>query len=137
MGARVLISDGWYYIAAHGVPETPADLAGHNCITFTFGRTPGEWPFRDPGSATVYTSPAPGNLRAASGSIARQLCLRDLGVARVGKFHVEKDIAEGRLVEVLAGYNPEEPEEIHAVFAGHEHLAARIRAFVDFLAERV
>ncbi|QRM54657.1 LysR family transcriptional regulator [Sinorhizobium sp. BG8] len=125
------------YLERRGVPQKPEDLAHHNCITFTFGRAPGEWPFRDPGSAAVYSSPAPGNLRAASGSVARQFCLQGLGIARIGKFHVEKDLQSGALVEVLEDYNPLEPEQVHAVFAGHEHLAARIRAFIDFLATRI
>jgi DNA-binding transcriptional LysR family regulator len=125
------------YIARRGQPKTPAALATHNCITFAFGRTPGEWPFRDPAGASVYLSPAVGNLRAASGSIARLLCLQGLGIARIGKFHVERDLECGALVEVLEDYNPIEPEQFYAVFAGHEHLAARIRAFIDFLAERV
>lgn len=125
------------YLARRGMPRTPADLASHNCITFTFGRTPGEWPFRDPGESTVYPAPAAGNLMAASGSVARLLCLQGLGIARIGKFHVEGDIAAGVLVEVLADYNPEQPEQVHAVYVGHEHLAARIRAFIDFLAEKI
>ncbi|CAN7489132.1 LysR family transcriptional regulator [Pararhizobium sp. LjRoot235] len=125
------------YLARRGEPKTPADLAGHNCITFAFGRTPGEWPFRDPGGSSVYLSPVSGNVQAASGSIARHLCLQGLGIARIGKFHVERDLEKGALVEVLKDYNPIEPEQFYAVFAGHEHLAARIRAFIDFLAERV
>lgn len=125
------------YLARRGTPRTPADLAAHNCITFTFGRAPGEWPFRDPGESVVYPAPATGNLMAASGSVARLLCLQGLGIARIGKFHVEGDIAAGVLVEVLADYNPEQPEQVHAVYVGHEHLAARIRAFIDFLAEKI
>ena len=51
-----------------------------------------------------------------------------------GAFHVEEDIADGRLVAVLEDYNADDIELIHAVYVGHEHLAARIRTFVDFLA---
>ena len=125
------------YLARYGTPQRPEDLAAHNCITFTFGRNPGEWLFRDPESNAPYTRPAPGNVQASSGSIARNLCLTGLGIARIGKFDVDPDIDGGRLVEVLADYNPHEPEQVHAVFAGHEHLAARIRAFIDFLAAKV
>lgn len=125
------------YLARHGVPQTPDDLIHHNCITFTFGRNPGEWLFRDPVSRATYTRPAPGNVQASSGSIARNLCLTGLGIARIGKFDVDPFIDKGALVEVLADYNPHEPEQVHAVFAGHEHLAARIRAFIDFLAAKM
>ncbi len=125
------------YLARHGTPLTPDELIHHNCITFTFGRNPREWLFRDPVSRATYTRPAPGNVQASSGSIARNLCLTDLGIARIGKFDVEPFIEKGALVEVLADYNPHEPEQVHAVFAGHDHLAARIRAFIDFLAAKM
>jgi DNA-binding transcriptional LysR family regulator len=125
------------YLARYGTPQRPEDLTAHNCITFTFGRNPGEWLFRDPAGNAPYTHPAPGNVQASSGSIARNLCLTGLGIARIGKFHVEPDIDSGRLIEVLKDYNPHEPEQVHAVFAGHEHLAARIRAFIDFLAAKM
>lgn len=125
------------YLARHGTPKTPAELIHHNCITFTFGRTPGRWPFRDPGHSAVYLAPAPGNLSAASGSVAQQLCSQGLGIARIGKFAIRRELERGELVEVLEDYNPVEPEQVHAVYVGHEHMAARIRAFIDFLADRV
>jgi DNA-binding transcriptional LysR family regulator len=125
------------YLARHGAPRTPDELIHHNCITFTFGRNPHEWLFRDPISRANYTRPAPGNVQASSGSIARNLCLTGLGIARIGKFDVEPFIEKGALVEVLEDYNPHEPEQVHAVFAGHDHLAARIRAFIDFLAGKM
>ena len=46
-------------------------------------------------------------------------------------------MAQGRLVTVLEPYNANEIEEIHALYIGHAHLAARIRAFIDFLAGRL
>lgn len=58
-----------------------------------------------------------------------QLCLDGLG-----RFHVEPGIAAGTLMPVLEDFNPGDIEIAHAAFAGHEHLAARIRAFIDFLA---
>jgi DNA-binding transcriptional LysR family regulator len=50
---------------------------------------------------------------------------------------VDRDIAAGRLVPILEDFNNGERQVTHAVFVGHEHLATRVRAFVDFLAERV
>ncbi len=70
-----------------------------------------------------------GNVLVSIGAILRQLCLDGLG-----RFHVEPDIAAGTLMPVLEDFNPGDIEIAHAVFAGHEHLAARIRAFIDFLA---
>ncbi|MDP9835757.1 DNA-binding transcriptional LysR family regulator [Neorhizobium huautlense] len=125
------------YVATHGVPGTPVDLERHNCINFNFRRSVEGWPFRDPKTGKTELLPVSGNLKASTGSIIRQLCLDGLGIGRVGRFHVEPDIAAGHLVALLEDFNPEDIEEIHAVYAGHEHLAARIRAFIDFLAERL
>jgi len=125
------------YLERYGLPGTPDDLDRHNCLLFNFRRGVDEWPFRDPGSETAYTKEVFGNFRANNGPTVRRLCLEGLGLARVGQFHVQPDIDAGRLVPVLEPFNLEDIELIHAVFVGHEHLAARIRAFIDFLAERI
>ncbi|NMN71552.1 LysR family transcriptional regulator [Rhizobium sp. 57MFTsu3.2] len=125
------------YLDAKGTPKTPQDLAVHNCFTFNFRRALNEWPFRDPGSSEVYRVPVSGNTTVNSGMIMRRLCLSGSGLGRVGLFHVQPDIDAGRLIPLLEEYNPADIEQIHAVFAGHEHLAARIRAFIDFLAEHL
>ncbi|MBX4984678.1 LysR family transcriptional regulator [Rhizobium lentis] len=125
------------YLKMHGVRKTPQDLADHNCFSFNFRRSLNEWPFRNPGSSEVYRLPISGNTSVNSGMIIRRLCLAGSGLGRVGLFHVQPDIDSGLLIPVLEDYNPEDIELIHAVFAGHDHLAARIRAFIDFLVEHV
>ncbi|MCZ4089959.1 LysR family transcriptional regulator [Sinorhizobium psoraleae] len=137
LDSRQVIVAAPRYLEAHGVPRTPDDLAQHNCFTFNFRRSLDGWPFRDPGSSNVHVRPVTGNMQANSGAIVRNLCLSGLGLGRVGQFHVQPDIDAGRLVPVLEDYNPEDMERVHAVYAGHEHLAARIRAFIDFLVERI
>ncbi|WP_105381812.1 LysR family transcriptional regulator [Neorhizobium alkalisoli] len=125
------------YLQKQGTPETPDDLARHNCINFNFRRAVEGWPFRDPKSGRRDILPVSGSLKASSGSIIREFCLAGLGIGRVGRFHVEPDIEAGRLIPVLEDFNPEDIEEIHAVYAGHEHLAVRIRTYIDFLAARL
>ncbi|MBP2560431.1 DNA-binding transcriptional LysR family regulator [Neorhizobium galegae] len=131
----VIASPG--YLERHGVPKAPAELIDHNCINFNFRRAVEGWPFRDPKTGSRELLPVSGSLKASNGSIIRQFCLDHLGIGRVGRFHVEPDIEAGRLVPVLEDFNPEDIEEIHAVYAGHEHLALRIRAYIDFLAARL
>ncbi|MCE6076820.1 LysR family transcriptional regulator [Agrobacterium vitis] len=121
------------YLQTYGTPKTPQDLIGHNCFSFNFGRSLNEWPFRDPVSSDVYRLPISGNTMVNSGMIMRRLCLAGSGLGRVGQFHVQPDIDAGFLTPVLEEYNAEDIEMIHAVYTGHEHLAARIRAFIDFI----
>lgn len=125
------------YLKKHGTPKSPEDLDQHNCIGFNFRRSLDEWPFRDPGNDSVYTKAITGNIQVSSGSIKRQLCLLGVGIGRIGEFHVRPDIEAGELVPILEDYNGGDTELVHAVYAGHEHLAARIRAFIDFLVERI
>ncbi len=125
------------YLAQHGTPQVPGDLVRHNCINFNFRRSVDGWPFRDPAAGRRELLPVAGNLKASSGSIIRRFCLSGLGIGRVGRFHVEPDIESGRLTPVLEDFNAGDTEQIHAVYAGHEHLAVRVRAFIDFLAERL
>ncbi len=134
--AKVIVASP-AYLEAHGTPRTPADLADHNCFRFNFRRSLNEWPFRDPGSTEVYRLPVSGNSSVNSGMIMRRLCHAGMGLARVGRFHVQPDIESGALVPVLEDHNPGDTETIHAVYVGHEHLAARIRAFIDFLTQHV
>jgi len=122
------------YFARHGRPETPDDLPRHNCLNFNFQRRLDEWPFQDP-AAGVRTIAVSGNMKANNGETMRQLALAGLGIARLSAWHVGPDVACGRLEVVLEDFNPGDREPVHAVYIGHEHLASRIRAFVDFLAE--
>lgn len=125
------------YLAKNGMPQHPADLAAHNCLRFNFRRSMDDWPFLSKDGQTVEAHDIAGNMLVSSGAILRQLCLDGLGLGRIGRFHVEPDIAAGTLVPVLEAFNPGDIEVVHAVFAGHEHLAARIRAFIDFLVEKI
>ena len=124
------------YLARHGTPATPTELAQHRGIGWTFSRMIGGWPFQEATGTTIIAVPSV--VRASDGEVARQLALGGAGIARLSRFHVGADIVAGRLVSVLENFNPGDREDIHAVFLGRGGpLPARVRAFVDFLAERV
>jgi DNA-binding transcriptional LysR family regulator len=124
------------YLASHGEPRTPADLAKHNLIGFNFARSVEGWPFRVDGA--LISIAAVGNTQVGDGEIARQLAVAGIGLARLGRFHVEAEIAAGRLVTVLDDFNPGDIEVIHAVYLGQGgFVPARMRAFIDFLARNV
>jgi len=125
------------YLDRRGLPLAPQDLDRHDCLRFNFRRSQDEWPFRDPATGRHYALAISGSVLGNSGVVLRQLALDGVGLARLGRYHVAEDIAAGRLVPVLEEHNAGEIEEVHALFLGHQHLAARVRAFVDFLVEEV
>jgi DNA-binding transcriptional LysR family regulator len=123
------------YLARHGTPALPEDLHAHNCLNFNFRRAEPIWPFRQDGRDIVLS--VKGNIEANNGETLGQLAAAGVGVARVGAFSVVDDVAAGRLVPVLEEFNPGDVELIHAVFVGGSQTPARVRAFVDFLSERL
>jgi DNA-binding transcriptional LysR family regulator len=124
------------YLARRGVPQTPYDLDAHNCIAFNFARHVDEWSFVVDG--THVSLPARGDVVAGDGEISRRLALASQGVTRLSLFHIRPDIKAGRLVPMLEAYNPGDVEEVNVVYVGHGgRLPARVRAFIDFLAEEV
>jgi len=123
------------YLARRGTPQVPEDLHDHNCLNFNFRRTEPVWPFRKDGRDYALT--VHGNIEANNGETLGQLAIAGVGVTRVGNFSVAEDLAAGRLVSVLEAFNPGDVEQIHAVFVGGANMPARVRVFVDFIAERL
>jgi len=119
------------YLAVHGTPDEPGDLARHICLKFSFRRSVDSWPFLVGGR--VVQRPVDGPFLGNSGEVVRLMAVADGGIARLGRFHVARDLAEGRLVEVLGACNPGDGEDLHALYSGQDRLALRVRAFLDFL----
>ncbi|MBC9879699.1 LysR family transcriptional regulator [Bradyrhizobium sp. INPA01-394B] len=134
--SRMVVVAAPDYLDRFGVPKTPADLADHRGIGWTFPRSIRGWPFRR-GDRSEEALPPPA-ARASDGEAARNLALGGVGLARLALFHIGPDIEAGRLIPVLQGYNPGDREDIHAVYVGHSGpLPARVRTFIDFLAQHV
>jgi DNA-binding transcriptional LysR family regulator len=123
------------YLARRGEPRTPEDLHDHDCLNFSFRRMEPVWPFRRDGVDFALTVKGP--VEANNGETLTQLARDGVGITRVGAFSAEDDIRDGRLVPLLEAFNPGDREAIHAVFVGGTNTPARVRVFIDFLAERL
>jgi DNA-binding transcriptional LysR family regulator len=135
--SRMVVVAAPAYLEARGMPRTPADMASHNLLAFGFVRHIDGLPFVDAKGAPVMV-PIAGNSTVSDGEAMRLTTLAGAGIARLARWHVEPDIAAGRLVPLLEAFNPGDEEPTHAVYVGQgKHLPARVRAFLDFLAETV
>jgi DNA-binding transcriptional LysR family regulator len=123
------------YLARAGTPATPADLAHHNCLNFLPGAFRSTWPMREDGHDTGVQ--VGGNVGANSPDLLRALALEGLGIVRLSEFHVGRDLARGALVPVLADHQADADEPVFAVFASRRHLSPRVKAFLDFLDEKL
>ena len=120
------------YLAAHGTPRTPEDLAQHNCLISRGAALNASWPVQR-GNA-IEPVRVNGNLVANHGEVVRAIALAGLGIMMTARLQVEEDLRAKRLVEVLAGYAPEN-RAIYAVLPRQGSLSPKVRAFVDFLKE--
>lgn len=121
------------YLERKGTPETPEDLARHDCLTFNFRRTGPSWPFRFKGREVA--QPVKGSLIVNNGETMKQMVLAGAGIARLGLFHVAAEIAEGKLVPLLEHCNPGDLELIHAIYVGGGPVPDRVRAFIEYMIE--
>lgn len=117
------------YLARHGIPSTPSDLASHNCLVYRFkSGDPYQWEFAGPqGDATVQVH---GNFSADNGAPLYQAALAGLGIARLPAFY-ELAFGLGDMVYVLEDYAVDSP--VHAVYASTRHTPPAIRCFIDYL----
>ncbi len=119
------------YLRRHGTPRHPSDLARFDCLTLSSeaSQTRG-WAFRVDGEVT-HLRPA-GPLDCSDGQVLHDWCLQGRGIAWRSTWEVQADIAQGRLVEVLADYAAP-PNGIYAVLPQRKHLPLRVRLWVDHL----
>lgn len=120
------------YLARHGTPERPEDLAAHACLVDTNFRDRHHWRFEVDGRAR--TVDVDGAIRVNSPLVVRELACRGHGIALVPRFVVEEALADGRLVTVLDGA-PALSWSIYAVYPRRRHVSARVRCYVEHLAE--
>jgi DNA-binding transcriptional LysR family regulator len=123
------------YLERRGVPRTPGELRDHEIITYRYQDSSDEWRFRDRNGVTE-TVPVRGPLRTNNSLALREALLGGAGVTRTPTFIVGRDIQEGRLVRLLADYDTLEVS-IYLVYPQRRHLSPKVRAFVDFMAERI
>lgn len=119
------------YLKRAGVPQTPADLARHECLTLSSdaSQTRG-WAFVVDGQVE-HLRPS-GRLDCSDGQVLHAWCLAGLGIAWRSTWEVQQDIAAGHLVAVLEDYAAP-PNGIYAVFPQRRLLPLRVRLWIDFV----
>jgi|SRR5690554_313563 len=120
------------YLEQHGMPQTPDDLAHHQCISLLK-------PF-DHLRFTNWNDSEPvtmgGRLRTNSMSFVREMILQGMGVGRLPEVFCGELIKTGRIVRVLEEFTLD-PLEINALYASRRNLNPRVRAFIDHMSERL
>lgn len=124
------------YLQRHGIPRTPADLAAHNCLLLVGSQGRQEvWHFTDRKGREI-TQRVQGRFESNQGVLLREAVVAGLGIAMHSVWHVHEQLRSGQLQVLLPDYSIA-TTGIHAVMPQRRLVPPRVRAFVDFLAERL
>jgi DNA-binding transcriptional LysR family regulator len=125
------------YIEKFGRPTHPSELAKHKCIQVRdalSGEPLQDWEYRQ-GRKVVSVRTA-GRIVVTEFGPVIGACLGGAGIARVKAIGVQDLLANGRLVDLLPDW-PGQPFSLYALYPAGPHPAAKVRAFIDFVVERV
>lgn len=122
------------YLAAHGTPQTPDELASHTLIAASGIGPTADWRFQH-GNLTRHIRVAP-RLTVSTNDAAITATVRGLGIARLMSYQIAPQLASGELVVLLRDFEPPRVP-VHILHREGRNASAKIRSFVDLMAERL
>jgi DNA-binding transcriptional LysR family regulator len=130
---RVLVASPCYLERAPALVR-PEDLKAHDCLIYTQTAAPNEWPL----SGTEHGRPVEvnGKYRANNSVMLRDALVAGCGLTLTPRFVVADLLDDGTLVEVLRLHRPP-PHNVYGVIAHQRYVAQKVRAFLDFIEERM
>ncbi|MCA6104121.1 MULTISPECIES: LysR family transcriptional regulator [Bradyrhizobium] len=122
------------YVRRRGAPPTPAALKDHNCLEWHGAQEHlNRWPFSIEGERRDHI--AAGNFRSSNGLSLAEMCFQGVGVMRMAEHLALPAIRDGRLLRLLPEFEEHDGTAIHAVYLPERRLSARVRVFIDYLAD--
>jgi DNA-binding transcriptional LysR family regulator len=120
------------YLARHGRPQQLDELQSHQLLIYTYANNPNELRFTKDGMST--TLQVKGLLESNDGQILRAAALDGLGILVQPAYIVYDDMVAGRLVPLLDDWDLPRLT-INLAYPSRKHLSAKVRTFIDFMAE--
>jgi DNA-binding transcriptional LysR family regulator len=122
------------YLEARGEPKTPQELRQHNCLVSRFGP---DWTFQDKAKGKdgrPLTVRVRGSAVINSGDVLRETVVAGGGIAQGTWWLYRKDLARGDVRAILRDWEIE-GAPVSVLYPPQRHLPAKLRAFIDFLAQ--
>jgi len=134
-GVRMITCAAPSYLDRRGRPKTPADLAGHDTLAYSYLSSGDSWGFTDRRGETQTVRINP-KVHASNGDVVCALATAGLGVIVQPTFIVEAEIAAGRLEPILNVWKMGELS-LYAIYLSRAFLSAKVRVFIDHVREVV
>jgi len=134
MTARRMTVASPSYLEEHGIPSTPFDLKDHALIDFARRKLSSSWEFANPDGGALQVGIRPRSICDNPGT-ELALALSGVGITRLPSLVCQDQIKSGDLISILEDYE-KEALEIFAIYPSRTHLAAKVRAFIDFVVSK-
>lgn len=121
------------YLSARSTPATIDDLRGHELISRVDRRSP--WRFRAASGAVREIEVVPGTVIPEPAAL-KAVLIGAAGIGRLPDFAAADAIADGTLVRLFPDYE-EDAVDVHALYPSHRSLSAKVRVFIDALADHL
>ncbi|MET0907030.1 MAG: LysR family transcriptional regulator [Tardiphaga sp.] len=122
------------YLAEHGHPGEPAELATHDCISVDSLAPQRSWKFIKDGREMV--APIRSRLTVSDSEAAIEAAIAGAGITRVMSYKMEAARRAGQLVVMLEKYE-QEPWPVHIVYAERKPVPLKLRAFLNWMTPRL
>jgi DNA-binding transcriptional LysR family regulator len=123
------------YLEKHGVPQSPADLVHHRAVCLRSITTGMLTPFEFLAGGGVMRMEVATPFSVTGTESFRDAVRLGLGLAQMPVFHIEQDLAEGRLVRVLVDHALP-PGLVSVLYPSHRHQSARVRLFINWIVQQ-
>lgn len=120
------------YLARHGTPQHPDELASHHAVGFFASNHDIRYPFDFTMNGTVREVEMASWINVNDAESYATCALAGCGLVQLPRYHIEEHLAAGRLVRVLADY-PCPGLPVSVLWPQHRQLSPRVRVFVDWV----
>jgi DNA-binding transcriptional LysR family regulator len=131
---RLVVCASPHYLSRAGIPGRPEELSGHSLVNSSAGNFGMGWRFQHvDGAHTLRVKP---RLSVSTNDAAVAAAVAGMGVTRLLSYQVAPQLAAGHLKILLPEFEPP-PRPIHILHREGRHSSARVRSFIDLLAQRL
>jgi DNA-binding transcriptional LysR family regulator len=130
--SRVILTASPDYVRRRGAPRTPRDLSDHDCLNHAFDQMRHAWCIQCNGKQIRV--PIVSKMISNSNEVLRQATLAGMGIMLRTSYTLGDDLSTGKLVQLLPDYCTARLEVL-LVYPSRKLVSAKVRAFVDFMAQ--
>lgn len=121
------------YLRENGIPQSPEELSRHRAIHYFSGQTRRANEMRFVRGTEILSVPVSGEAAVNETGLYIKMCLEGFGLAQLAERVVSEHLQEGRLIEVLAEWQPPSVP-VTLLYPHQRFLSPAVRAFADWIA---